>query len=102
MGVGGRRWKVDWQHTCIVIAFEVSQLWMLGLRFAHIIPPPPGVLTRLKRYEKSAMAETSHVLIAPYVASAEDGLVHHASRAVFSAALVAKHGNIHDACPTSQ
>ena len=34
--------------------------------------------------------DTSHVPIAPYVPAAAVGLVHHASRAVFSAALVVK------------
>lgn len=76
----------------MVVTLLTSQLPICGLRLAHAPLPP-----RLEHHElgenrqyMSVIRETSHVLITPYVASAEVGSEHHASRAVYSAALLVK------------
>ena len=48
-------------------------------------PVPHELESPQKTYDRSVTAETFHVLMSPYVASAAVRLSHHASRAVSSA-----------------
>ena len=90
-GGGKERGREGRSLTCIVVTLAVSHKLMSLLKVAHAGLPPQLAAPEYeaKRYDISVIRDTSHVPIAPYVPAAAVGLVHHASRAVFSAALEA-------------
>ena len=80
------------RRTYKVVTREVFQLWMSELKVEQAVLQPRLVNQDAAQnmYDKSVSADTSHVLMWPYVMAAAVELAHHASRAASSAALSAK------------